>query len=58
MCFETVAASHTVWLTPQKLPFMGGTYFPPDRFVNLLKKMKSEGGDQEGVVMGPRGSIM
>ncbi|MFB6263631.1 MAG: thioredoxin domain-containing protein [Bradymonadaceae bacterium] len=32
----------TVWLTPQKLPFMGGTYFPPERFLSLLKKMKRE----------------
>ena len=32
----------TVWLTPDKLPFMGGTYFPPDRFLSLLKKMKKQ----------------
>jgi uncharacterized protein YyaL (SSP411 family) len=32
----------TVWLTPQKLPFMGGTYFPPDRFMSLLKEMKNK----------------
>jgi uncharacterized protein YyaL (SSP411 family) len=32
----------TVWLTPQKLPFMGGTYYPPGRFMRLLKKMKQQ----------------
>jgi hypothetical protein len=32
----------TVWLTPDKLPFMGGTYFPPDRFLSLLEKMKNQ----------------
>jgi len=32
----------TVWLTPQKLPFMGGTYYPKNRFLSLLKKMKQQ----------------
>jgi len=32
----------TVWLTPEKLPFMGGTYFPPNRFLSLLKQMKQK----------------
>jgi len=32
----------TVWLTPDRLPFMGGTYFPPDRFLSLLKKMNNQ----------------
>ena len=37
----------TVWLTPSKKPFFGGTYFPPhDRgrpgFLSLLKKLSSQ----------------
>ena len=32
----------TVWMTPQKLPFMGGTYYPPERFMSLLKKMNEQ----------------
>ena len=31
----------TVFLTPERRPFFGGTYFPPDRFLDLLKRMKA-----------------
>jgi uncharacterized protein YyaL (SSP411 family) len=48
----------TVWLTPDRLPFMGGTYFPPRRgargarmgFIELLKRMKNEYDEQPGEV--------
>jgi len=32
----------TVWMTPEKLPFMGGTYYPPERFMGLLKKLNRQ----------------
>ncbi|MBL4817806.1 MAG: thioredoxin domain-containing protein [Deltaproteobacteria bacterium] len=30
----------TVWLTPDKKPYYGGTYFPPPHFSKLLKELK------------------
>ena len=49
----------TVWLTPDRLPFMGGTYFPPRRgargarvgFIELLKRMKKKYDEQPGEVV-------
>jgi uncharacterized protein YyaL (SSP411 family) len=48
----------TVWLTPDRLPFMGGTYFPPRSgargarvgFIELLKRMKKKYDEQPSEV--------
>jgi uncharacterized protein YyaL (SSP411 family) len=31
----------TVWLTPDRKPFYGGTYFPPRTFLPLLRKLRT-----------------
>jgi uncharacterized protein YyaL (SSP411 family) len=31
----------TVWLTPDRKPFHGGTYFPPSRFLPLLRAVRT-----------------
>ncbi len=41
----------TVFLTPDGRPFFGGTYFPRDRFVALLRQVAAAWTDQRG---GPR----
>ncbi|MEX1245022.1 MAG: thioredoxin domain-containing protein [Thermoanaerobaculia bacterium] len=30
----------TVWLTPERQPFYGGTYFPRNEFLNVLEKLR------------------
>ena len=31
----------TVWLTPNRQPFSGGTYFPPKQFLTLLRQLRA-----------------
>lgn len=32
----------TTWLTPERTPFYGGTYFPANFFLSMLKRLRSE----------------
>ncbi len=38
------------FLTPEGKPFYGGTYYPPEQFKALLKKVSSVWGDEEAVL--------
>jgi len=37
----------SVWLTPDREPFVGGTYFPKDRFMNALEQIAKAWADPE-----------
>ncbi len=47
----------TAFLVPTSSPFYGGTYFPPDTFLDLLKQVSSVWGENKGQVIDQAGRV-